>query len=308
VADGDGSEKCDVKRKLNLKHESLQSRADSKELAGRLDSVKKFAEDEEENLQSVVGLMLNKSSKSLLRQGEQSSDSKPASLINDNEYQMETKKPKIGRNSSLERDLPPPGKYSPVFSSVNRRVSKIHVSNQLPPTEREVNTFGGPNPIQASIGRNAYASNPAKQPAAEVELASMSKANSSSSQLVQAILSHREKTLSKQQSFNSPRSLHEKLQMTSEKICSSLEKSSINQGRRKMVMLDEAGVSKQSLNFGPPNNTSSAMVKSQLSGALCYQTGSINNSSKSVTPIGRIESSLSQLEPEGPNSVVNCLV
>jgi len=65
---------------------------------------------------------------------------------------------------------------------------------------------------------------------------------------VQALLSHRD-VLSKKHSFNSPNSLHEKLQLTSEKIHSSIEKSSINKGRRKMIMLDEAAVSKQSLNF-----------------------------------------------------------
>ena len=73
--------------------------------------------------------------------------------------------------------------------------------------------------------------------------------DSSSSQIIQAIISQRE-ALSKAASFNSPKSLHEKLQLTSEKIHSSIEKSSINKGRRKMVMLDEAEVSKQSLNFG----------------------------------------------------------
>ena len=50
--------------------------------------------------------------------------------------------------------------------------------------------------------------------------------------------------LSKQQSFNSPRSLHGTLQLTNEKLKSSIEGSSIHKGRRKMIMLDEAGVSK----------------------------------------------------------------
>ena len=59
------------------------------------------------------------------------------------------------------------------------------------------------------------------------------------------------KVLSKQQSFNSPTSLHEQLQLTNQKIKNSLEGSSLQKGRRKMVMLDEAGVSKQSLNYGP---------------------------------------------------------
>jgi len=41
--------------------------------------------------------------------------------------------------------------------------------------------------------------------------------------------------------------------LTNEKIKNSLDGSSLHKGRRKMVMLDEAGVSKQSLNFGPQN-------------------------------------------------------
>lgn len=82
--------------------------------------------------------------------------------------------------------------------------------------------------------------------------------DSSSSQLVQAILSQKE-VLSKAQSFNSPKSLKSKLQLTNEKIQSSIEKSSLKHGRRKMVMLDEAGPSKQSLNYGGGPNTAGAL-------------------------------------------------
>ena len=75
--------------------------------------------------------------------------------------------------------------------------------------------------------------------------------------------------VSKQQSFNSPRSLVDQIQLqTNEKIKNSIEQSSVYKGRRKMIMLDEAGISKQSLNFG---SVQSSAGRCKLSASLNEQ-------------------------------------
>ena len=115
--------------------------------------------------------------------------------------------------------------------------------------------------------------------------ASASKDHSSNSQILQAILSHRE-ALSKQQSFNSPRSLQSKLQLTTEKIQKSIDGSSITKGRRKMVMLDEADPSKQSLNFGLINNNGSILNANSSVGAPIWNGCSVGGrSSGNTTPL-----------------------
>jgi len=83
-------------------------------------------------------------------------------------------------------------------------------------------TFGVTSVLHASVGR----SQPPRASSQEQDnmVSDLSKLNSNSSQRLQA---HRE-PLPKQQSFNSPKSLKDKLQLTSDKITSSLEKSSIN--------------------------------------------------------------------------------
>ena len=58
---------------------------------------------------------------------------------------------------------------------------------------------------------------------------------------------------SKQKSFNSPTSLNYNIDR--ERCRNSIDNSTIKKGR-KLVMLDEAGVSKQSLQFGKSNQSS----------------------------------------------------
>ena len=75
---------------------------------------------------------------------------------------------------------------------------------------------------------------------------------SNHSKAIQALVSQRDHEISKQHSFNSPTSLN--INMTNERIRNSIDDSTVKKGR-KLVMLDEAEVSKQSLIFGKSNHT-----------------------------------------------------
>ena len=119
-------------------------------------------------------------------------------------------------------------KYSPIFSSVNRnetinKVDKLDLkkTEQL---QQQVNEF---TPVDCPADQSA------KNSARRVGTANNSN----------VVPTHRS-IVSKQQSFNSPRSLVDQIQLTNEKIKNSLEHSSVYKGRRKMIMLDEAGISK----------------------------------------------------------------
>jgi hypothetical protein len=57
-----------------------------------------------------------------------------------------------------------------------------------------------------------------------------------------------------------------------------------------MIMLDEAVMSKQSLNFGP-TTSGAALVNSQMSGVLKQYGSSIHNSSSNTTPLRGQEAS-----------------
>ena len=63
--------------------------------------------------------------------------------------------------------------------------------------------------------------------------------------------------------------------MTSEKIGSSIEKSSLKHGRRKMVMLDEADPSKQSLNYGVNLPQTASALTNQISEVFRIQAKSL---------------------------------
>ena len=82
--------------------------------------------------------------------------------------------------------------------------------------------------------------------------------NSTGSKALKGILSNDAR--SKQHSFNSPRSLSKKIQLTNEKIKSSIDSGSVQKGR-KLFMLDEAGLAKQSLKYGSSNVAESMAVK-----------------------------------------------
>ena len=78
--------------------------------------------------------------------------------------------------------------------------------------------------------------------------------------------------------------------MTGEKVQRSIDGTSISKGRRKMIMLDEAAVSKKSLNFGPAT-AGSALVNASIGAGTdipFINAGSIvvgGNSSESITPL-----------------------
>ena len=121
----------DVNRRLNMKRSS-KSGTDSNAVAAELDSMKKFAEDDD--IAGVVGLILGNSSKSIARADlgshESSRKSQRGTIQNTIKFedpyasnpQYNTGR-QMGerRGSSLDREAMLQDKYSPVFSSVNRR-------------------------------------------------------------------------------------------------------------------------------------------------------------------------------------------
>ena len=120
---------------------------------------------------------------------------------------------------------------------------------------------------------------------------------SNHSKAVLALVSQRE--LSKQKSFNSPTSLS--INMTNERIRNSIDDSTVR--KRKIVMLDEAAVSKQSLQFGKSNHTN----QSSLIGNLLSGTGSssINRSpSRNIAKINLTSQNFNENQTNKENAII----
>ena len=157
-------------------------------------------------------------------------------------------------------------KYSPIFSSVNRKevVNKIDCINlQNQQMQQQVNSFGALSiaPMQCNAAFSSLANagdqiqqvvkqEPCQNNNPEPIVKNSERGEVTSNEKTNIIATHRSLISNKQQSFNSPRSLVDQIQLTSEKIQNSIDCSSVYKGKRKMIMLDEAGISKQSLNFG----------------------------------------------------------
>ena len=153
-------------------------------------------------------------------------------------------------------------KYSPIWSSVNRKggierqyskKSAIKVENGKLEEGMKVTSFPNMSLNMAGIDKGlsrqmkkdtqtVTTTNKKKRPhpldlGEEFSEAKMS----NHSKAIRALVSQRDSALSKQHSFNSPTSLN--LGMTNERVRNSIDDSTV-QKKRKLIMLDEAGVSK----------------------------------------------------------------
>lgn len=189
---------------------------------------------------------------------------------------------------SEEKKAPKQEKYSPIWSSVNRKRdhsknNPIKVENGKADENVKVSSF--PNMNMAGIDKGLSRQQKKEQKEAQNITTTNKKARpdpldlageefseakmSNHSKAIRALVSQRDSALSKQHSFNSPTSLG--INLTNERVRNSIDDSTVRK-RRNLVMLDEAGVSKQSLNFGKSNKTNqSSLIGNLLSGSasLC---------------------------------------
>ena len=284
-----------------------------KRLSSRLSSLKRFTGDEQGG-QSM-------SSKSILGLARQDSLQRSSIELIGNGVVQDPYKD--ADKFSEEKKAPKQEKYSPIWSSVNRKRdhsknNPIKVENgkadgRVSTLERlkldeNVKVSSFPNMNMAGIDRGLSRQQKKEQKEAQNITTTNKKARpdpldlageefseakmSNHSKAIRALVSQRDSALSKQHSFNSPTSLG--INLTNERVRNSIDDSTVRK-RRNLVMLDEAGVSKQSLNFGKSNNTNQSSLignllsANPLSGSvLCSQNASLCQSpSRNVAKINQ---------------------